>query len=114
MSKKKTLAELSDELCRLVLDSPESLTLAEDFEAALQRISEFEVEFDEEKIIRPGSTTAAGRPGLPLPEIGTQRITIRILRSTIQAFKKKAMEDCIPYQTLVNRTLVAAIDGWAR
>ena len=113
MPKKKKLAELSDDLFRLVLDSPESPTLAEDFEAALQRISEFEVEFDEEKITHPGSSKDVSSPRIPLPEIGTTRITIRIPRSTILAFKTKALQDCVPYQRLINRAIVAAIEGWA-
>ena len=50
----------------------------------------------------------------PLPPHGTPavKISIRVDARTLTAIKDKAAQTCVPYQTLINRQLRAAVKDW--
>lgn len=55
-----------------------------------------------------GSTISKG-----VPMCGTQRITIRVPRRVLAAFRARAKSSGTRYQTLIVRTLQSTVSGWA-
>jgi hypothetical protein len=97
------------------------VVLPADLEATLDESLAFEVPLDTAvdldqlaavppKATAPGSVSGAR----PLPATGSVPITIRIPVSTLRAFKARASSHGVPYQTLINRVLGAAVIGWSR
>jgi predicted DNA binding CopG/RHH family protein len=56
----------------------------------------------------------AVRPSSPACSSKSKRITIRIPGDVLNGARAEARARCIPYQTLLNRTLRAAMAGWTR
>lgn len=64
-----------------------------------------------EPTVKKDGAAPAPVPAAATSLSGTQFIGIRIPRVVVAAFKAKAREMCVPYQTLMNRHLRAALVG---
>ena len=74
---------------------------------------DFDLDFIDTPVTTKSSSAHAAPKVAPAPCTDrSNRITIRIPGSVLAAIKAQARLKCVPYQTLINRTLRSAVAGW--
>lgn len=67
-----------------------------------------DLDFDWSSMPEPSTSSPVAGPAPPMLMTGTQKISIRVPRRILAAFKKKSALTGVPYQRLVNQVLKAA------
>lgn len=88
------------------IDADRAAGLYEGFEASL------EIDFDFDDLPPPPDISRATPEAAAKCNTSTKLITIRITSPVLHAIKVKAKQKGVKYQTLINRMLKVAVDGW--